>query len=79
MKIYSLIQSVNQYGTPLLTTEYFLEKDFAVANDKFQNFVDTVGEDYETLSLESFDTDTKEVKLIRSWEGNDEDLLEEDN
>lgn len=78
MKIYSLIQSVNQYGTPSLTTEYFLESDLGLAKDKFQQLVESVGDDYETIYLESFDTDTKVVEHIKSWEGNDEDLEEED-
>lgn len=77
MKIYTLTSSINQSMSPTLETQYFTDKDLSI--QKFNDLVEYVGDDYQTISLECFDTKTKKVELIKSWEGNMDDLPEEED
>ena len=72
MKIYTVIHSINRSMSPVVETSYHLDKEAGVAN--FKERVQSVDDDYASIYLEEFDTDTKKTAILESFEGDsDED------
>lgn len=76
MKIYVVINSTNRSMSPVLETSYRLTSEEGRA--KFNELVRMVDDDYSSIYLEEFDTETKKVDILESFEGNNEFLDEED-
>jgi uncharacterized protein Veg len=76
MKIYVVINSTNRSMSPVLETSYHLTSEEGRA--KFNELVRMVDDDYSSIYLEEFDTETKKVDILESFEGNNEFLDEED-
>jgi hypothetical protein len=76
MKIYVVIHTVNQTMSPTVETSYHLNLEDA--KKEFESRVRSVYDDYYTIYLEEFDTETKKVEFIDSFEGTDEDVEEEE-
>lgn len=70
MKIITLIQSINQSGAPTVNTTYFTSIEEGRAS--FASLVDGVGDDYETIILQEFDTETGKVTIRNEFEGNED-------
>jgi hypothetical protein len=70
MKITSLIQSINKSGAPVVNTAYFTSRETGLA--AFAVLVDEVADDYETILLEEFDTETGKTTIIDTFEGNED-------
>ena len=75
MKIYSVIHTINQSMSPTVETSYFLTQE--EGKKTFDLSVQSVTDDYSSIYFEEFDTETKKVKILDSFEGNNEDFEEE--
>lgn len=71
MKIYSVIHTINQSMSPTVETSYFLTQE--EGKKTFDLSVQSVTDDYSSIYFEEFDTETKKVEIIDSFEGNNED------
>jgi len=70
MKIITLIQSINQSGAPTVNTTYFTSLEEGRAS--FASLVDDVSDDYETIILQEFDTETGKVTIRNEFVGNED-------
>lgn len=77
MKIYSVIHTINQSMSPTVETSYFLTQE--EGKKTFDLSVQSVTDDYSSIYFEEFDTETKKVEIIDSFEGNNEDFEEEED
>ena len=77
MKIYSVIHTINQSMSPTVETSYFLTQE--EGKKTFDLSVQSVTDDYSSLYFEEFDTETKKVEILDSFEGNNEDFEEEED
>ena len=75
MKIYNVTHSINQSMSPVVETTYHLDQESALKD--FKDFMYSVGDDYSTIFVEEFDSETRKTTLIESFEGNMDDLPEE--
>jgi len=75
MKIYSVIHTINQSMSPTVETSYFLTQE--EGKKTFDLSVQSVTDDYSSIYFEEFDTETKKVEVLDSFEGNNEDFEEE--
>lgn len=75
MKIYNVTHSINQSMSPVVENTYHLDQESALKD--FKDFMYSVGGDYSTIFVEEFDSETKKITLIESFEGNMDDLPEE--
>jgi hypothetical protein len=75
MKIYVVIHTVNQTMSPTVETSYHLNLEDG--KKEFESRVRSVYDDYYSIYLEEFDTETKKVEILDSFEGTDEDVEEE--
>jgi len=75
MKIYSVIHTINQSMSPTVETSYFLTQE--EGKKTFDLSVQSVTDDYSSIYFEEFDTETKKVEILDSFEGNNEDFEEE--
>jgi hypothetical protein len=76
MKIYTIIHAINEYGSPRLETSHYF--DLVEARNVFDVCVKSVGEDYASIYLEEFDTETKKGVFVECFEGNDESLSDDE-
>lgn len=74
MKIYTVVHSINESMSPSTWTSYHLDKEAGLK--EFNICKQSVGDDYSTILLEEFDTDSKETSTIECFEGNGDDLDE---
>jgi len=58
-------------------TSYFLTQE--EGKKTFDLSVQSVTDDYSSLYFEEFDTETKKVEILDSFEGNNEDFEEEED
>ena len=77
MKIYVVIHTINQSMSPTVETSYFLTQE--EGKKTFDLSVQSVTDDYSSIYFEEFDTETKKVKILDSFEGNNEDFEEEED
>ena len=77
MKIYSVIHTINQSMSPTVETSYFLTQE--EGKKTFDLSVQSVTDDYSSIYFEEFDTETKKVEILDSFEGNNEDFEEEED
>jgi len=75
MKIYSVIHTINQSMSPTVETSYFLTQE--EGKKTFDLSVQSVTDDYSSIYFEEFDTETKKVETLDSFEGNNEEFEED--
>jgi hypothetical protein len=63
--------------SPTVETSYFLTQE--EGKKTFDLSVQSVTDDYSSIYFEEFDTETKKVKILDSFEGNNEDFEEEED
>jgi hypothetical protein len=61
--------------SPTVETSYFLTQE--EGKKTFDLSVQSVTDDYSSIYFEEFDTETKKVEILDSFEGNNEDFEEE--
>lgn len=80
MKIYCVIEAINQTMSPSIETSYHLTLDKGLKD--FSIRVSSVGDDFVSIYLEELDTESMNVVILDSFEGNwesfEEDEEEED-
>jgi hypothetical protein len=63
--------------SPTVETSYFLTQE--EGKKTFDLSVQSVTDDYSSIYFEEFDTETKKVEILDSFEGNNEDFEEEED
>lgn len=76
MKIYSVTSAINRSMSPDVHTRFFT--DLSKARETFDAFRDEVDDDFATILLEEFDPKTGKSKVLETFEGNFEDLDDEE-
>ena len=74
MKIYCVIEAINQTMSPSIETAYHLTLD--EGKKDYDIRVSTVEDDYASIYLEEFDTESMNVVILDSFEGNKEEFEE---
>ena len=77
MKIYCVIEAINQTMSPSIETSYHLTLDKGLKD--FGIRVSTGEDDYASIYLEEFDTESMNVVILDSFEGNKEEFEEAKN
>ena len=77
MKIFIIIVAVNSGSmAPEVSSSYHTDK--ALAEEEFNEFVENVGDDHESIFFDEFDTDTGVTTSLDWFEGNEDDCNEDD-
>ncbi len=77
MKIFIIVVAVNSGSmAPEVETSYHTDR--ALAEEEFNEYLENVGDDHETIFFDEFDTDTGVTTSIDSFEGNEEDRDSDD-
>lgn len=75
MKIFTVVKSDNNSFSPNVQVLYY--DNLEEAQKAFYTFLKKVGDNYSTLLVEEFDTVTKKAQTHDSFEGNEDDLVDE--
>lgn len=77
MKIYVVVNSINQSMSPVMETSY--HRTYKEAYKVYNDCVGSVGDDYTSVYLDELDIESMQAETLEAFEGNMDDVDVEDN